>query len=273
MVAGDDLTWVLQQGAIGAADRDRLAAAIRAGGWRLEELAVVPFSHEPAGPVPSIAGPCLVYGSSGLLALARRLGWSPAGWDGEGFAASAVARELGPLALNGEARAVPWSRAAEAAEAAGWGRVFVRPDAEAKEFAGRTMDAADLAAWVGRLRAQGYFAERDPAVLVGPVRRLGREWRLFLVDGRVVASGQYAQGGEPARGPEAPAEALDLAHEALAHHAPAPALVMDVAEVEEADGRWALRVVELNSINSAGFYGCDPIPVVMALSALAVRLS
>ena len=89
-----------------------------------------------------------------------------------------------------------------------------------------------------------------------------------------MASSRYAHTGEPApRGPEAPDEVLDLTCEALVRHTPVPALVMDEAEVEEADGRWVPRVVELSSVDSAGFHGCDPAPVAAALPTLAVRRS
>jgi hypothetical protein len=107
-MTGDELTWVLQLG-LGRRDRDSLVAAVSELGLRLEEVAVVPFSHEAAGPLPRIEGPCLVYGSGGLLPLARRQGWRPAGWDGEGFAASRTDEALGSLALNDGAVLTPWS--------------------------------------------------------------------------------------------------------------------------------------------------------------------
>jgi hypothetical protein len=268
-VAYGDLTWVLQRG-LGKRDLTRLAAAIDTLGFRREEVAVVPFSHEAASPLPHIEGPCLVYGSGGLLALARRQGWQPAGWDGEGFSASRVAAALGPLALNHEAVLTTWSGIAAAGRAQGWTHVFVRPDAETKEFAGRVMRVDELEAWVAQLRAIGYLKESDSAALVAPPRTLGREWRLFVVEGKVVASSQYARGGEPAIGPPAPSDVLAFADEALHRHAPAPALVLDVAEVRTRAG-WEPCVVELNSINSAGFHGCDPGPIVAALSDLAIR--
>jgi hypothetical protein len=231
---------------------------------------VVPFSHEAASPLPHIEGPCLVYGSGGLLALARRQGWRPAGWDGEGFSATQVAAALGPLALNHGAVLTSWAGVAEAARAQGWAQVFIRPDAETKEFAGRVVGVDELEAWIGRLRAIGYLEESASAAVIAPARTLGREWRLFIVDGKVVASAQYARGGEPVLGPPAPSDVVAFAHDSLRRHAPAPAFVLDVAEAWT-DARWEPRVVELNSINSAGFHGCDPSPIVAALSDLAIR--
>jgi hypothetical protein len=264
-----DLTWVLQRG-LGERDRSRLAEAIDALGLRREEVAVVPFSHEAASPLPAIEGPCLVYGSGGLLALARAQGWRPAGWDGDGFSGSRVAEAVGPLALNHGAVLTTWSGTATAARAQGWTRVFVRPDAETKEFAGRVIGVDALEAWVGQLRAVGYLEESDSPALVSPARTLGREWRLFVVERKVVGSSQYARRGEAELGPPAPPNVLAFAGEALCRHAPAPALVLDVAEVW-AGGEWQPRVVELNSINSAGLHGCDPGPIVAALSDLAIR--
>ena len=199
---GGRLTWVLQRG-LGERDRLRLVAAIDDLGLCREEVTVAPFSHEAAGPLPLIEGPCLVYGSGGLLAWARRQGWAPAGWDGESVSANRVVALLGPLALNHGAVVTTWSGTVSATREQGWTRVFVRPDAETQEFPGRVMDVEELDAWVGQLRAVDYLDESDSAALVSPARSLGREWRLFVVSGGVVASAPYAQGGEPRPGPPA----------------------------------------------------------------------
>ena len=39
----------------------------------------------------------------------------------------------------------------------------------------------------------------------------------------------------------------------------------------QSEGRWQLKVVEVNSINSAGFYCCDVGQVVTALSTFALE--
>lgn len=263
------VTWVLQYG-IGERDRLRLEAAIDALGLRREVVKVVPFSHEAAGPLPRIDGPCIVYGSGGLLTLARRQGWRPGGWDGDEFSASRVSEALGVLALNHGAIVAQWSGLVEAARSLGTARVFARPDAETKEFPGGVLELDEFDAWVQRLRAVGYGEGSQGAVLVAPARRLGREWRLFVAEGEPVASAQYAREGEPEQGPAAPDEVLSFARRALDRHCPAPALALDIAETWTGAG-WELRVVELNSINSAGFHGCDPGPIVSALSKLAAR--
>ncbi len=124
----------------------------------------------------------------------------------------------------------------------------------------------ELEAWLDRLRAVGYLETGDEPALVAPFRRLGREWRLFVVGAEIVASSQYARGGEPERGPTAPPAVLAFARDALRRQRPAACLVLDVAEAW-ISGDWELRVVELNSINSAGFHGVDPGVIVAALSA------
>lgn len=268
---GNDITWVLQKGAIGARDYGRLITEIHARGERLEEVSVIPFIHEPAGVLPEISGPCLVYGFSGLLTLARREGWGPAGWDGEGFESAAVSRALGPLALNSDAVLTTWSQSAITAREAGWTRVFVRPNAETKEFAGRVTNVEELTEWVERLHAVNYFEAQDSEAIVAPAQRLGREWRLFVVGKRVVASSQYAQAGEGVRGDAAPTEVISFANAVLELYAPAPAFVLDIAEVEVKGGS-ALRVVELNSINSSGFYNADVGSILAALSDLIADL-
>ena len=191
------LTWVVQSNAIGQSDLNVIAASIKGLGCRLELLRVVPFLHQAVGRIPDVSDPCIVYGSSGLLALARRQGWAPAGWDGAAFEAATVNQELGPLSLNNDAIDTTFSKVADVARTAGWEKVFVRPNAESKEFPGRTFSTGELQAWVAQTQSAGYFDTKDSPALVAPYRPLGREWRVFLVDGLVVCYSQYADQGEP----------------------------------------------------------------------------
>ncbi|MHA3978851.1 ATP-grasp domain-containing protein [Halovulum sp. GXIMD14794] len=262
------VTWVLQSNAIGAADMDALLAHLREMQVRVETLRVVPFSHAPADPVPQITGPCVVYGSSGLLALARREGWSPAGWDGDGFSASCTVARYGDRALNHGAVRTTWAEAAGVARRAGWARVFTRPDAETKEFAGTVHSLTSLEAFAARLEASGYLEGQGADMIVAPARMIAREWRAFVVCGRIVAVSRYAVNGIPDPEPGAPEPVLRFLRESIDGYAPAPCFVLDVAEMA---GDGALKVIEVNSINSSGFYAADKRAVLEAVTRHVAR--
>jgi hypothetical protein len=264
------LTWVLQSNAVGPTDLQAVSSSVTSLGAKLALIRVVPFSHEPADPLPDVPGPCLIYGSSGLLRLAHRLGWAPAGWDGSAFGVAATIRGLGKRALNDGAVLSPWSDAAKAARTNGWQTVFVRPEAETKEFQGRVVDLDALQAWIETLHDVEYVETANNMAMVAPASTLRKEWRIFVVGGRQVSACQYAEAGVPHQKEGVPASVISFVGDVIATYSPASCFVIDVAEVL-ADGRWHLKVVEFNSINSAGFYLCDVGRVVMALSALALE--
>jgi hypothetical protein len=265
-------TWVLQSNAIGDADMRQILDILASLDVRIETLRVIPFSHEPADPLPAIDGPCLAYGSSGLLALAHRAGWAPAGWDGEAFTATRVVDHFQDQALNGSAVRTRWSQAPEVARAKGWSSVFTRPDSETKEFAGKVHTIETLETFVQGLQSSGYLAERDEAMIVAPVQDIGAEWRAFVVDGTLVAASQYAKDGTPQRAAGAPRDVEDFVRTILQSYRPAPCFVIDIAEVRQAAGT-ALKVIETNSINSSGFYAADKRAVLTALTDYVTALS
>tara|TARA_Y100001936_G_scaffold239334_1_gene272239 strand:+ start:2039 stop:2848 length:810 start_codon:yes stop_codon:yes gene_type:complete len=266
-----DLTWVLQSNAINEGDLASLTEALNALGIRVEKLSVVPFSHEPAQPLPVISGPCIAYGSSGLLKVARNAGWQPAGWDGPNFDASFANGHLGKLALNNHAEKAKWSKIAGIARAKGWNPIFVRPNSETKEFAGKVYELEDLERWLQTLKDTQYHDEGENDAIVSPAVELGREWRAFVVENEQISVCQYANKGVSDKVKGAPGEVSHFITQVIDKYSPAPCFVVDIAETISESGQ-ELRVVEFNSINSAGFYLCDTKIIVEKLSAYVDEL-
>lgn len=263
------LTWVLQSNAIGEDDLSSLTDCILKLGHKVEFLRVIPFIHEPADDLPKIDGRCIVYGSSGLVKLGHAANWLPCGWDGETFELDVVNNALGKASLNFGATKTVWSQTFETASANGWEAIFVRPVSETKEFPGQVFEIDRLRDWVEKLNASGYFEANDNPAMIGPALTLGREWRVFVVGGQQVAGCEYANRGSPETHASLPREVTDFVEQSLRVFSPAPCFVIDVAEVYEGRAR-VLKVVEYNSINSAGFYACDKAMIVETLSQFAL---
>lgn len=265
----EELTWVLQSNAIGNDDQLSLADCIQKSGHKVELIRVIPFIHEPADPLPKIEGPCVVYGSSGLVKLGHKANWFPCGWDGETFELDTVNQSLGELALNFEAIKTVWSKAWQIASANNWDLVFVRPVSETKEFPGKVFNINQLREWAEKLEHSGYFETNDNPAMIGPAVKLGREWRVFVVHEQQVTGCEYANRGIPEAIASLPSEVTDFVAQTLRVFTPAPCFVIDVAEVFSDSGS-TLKVVEYNSINSSGFYACDKTAIVEELSKFAL---
>ncbi|MGE0253300.1 MAG: ATP-grasp domain-containing protein [Alphaproteobacteria bacterium] len=260
-------TWIVQEAAFAQRDFDALRIAVMQIGCRFESLRIVPFSHELIGTPPEISGPCFVYGSSGMMTVARRFNWEPGGWDGPAFSSTQSIRELGSLALNSDAIWAPYSEAADIVGKVGWESAFIRPDSETKEFAGEVKTIHELEADVARLRETGYFNHENNTVLIARPRSLHREWRAFVVDGSIVDTSLYSFAGSRQLARGAPADVLAALSIAVATYSPAPAFVVDVAEVFVGNGI-DLKIVEYNSINSSGFYAYDVSLIASAVTDL-----
>ena len=146
----------------------------------------------------------------------------------------------------------------------------MRPVAETKEFPGQVRTVPDLEDWMSQLDSAGYFAEAEALAFVGPPVPIGREWRLFVVDGNIVSTSQYACAGEKAVASGCPENVQRYGQTILDIYRPAECCVLDVAEVES-DAGSSLKCVEFNSINSAGFYLADVGIIVDALSRYACK--
>ena len=259
------VTCVLSAGAPSGAERDRLRAAIAATGADCVTLPVIPFAGRFAGPVPDLTGAVLCYGVGSLVRAARREGWGPSGWDGPALGMAPLMAALGPDAWNHSGRLLPLSRLRREA-ARPTGEVFLRPEHTDKSFAGRLHGRASLDAWLEGLDRADWADGADPEFLLAPPRLPEREWRLWIVAGRVVAGCRYARNGAVETVAECPDRIRDFARGVLPRHDPLPAYVLDIGE--DAAG---LGAIELNPVNSAGFYAADPAPIFADLVPLAAR--
>lgn len=144
-------------------------------------------------------------------------------------------------------------------------RVFVRPDSPLKPFAGRVLAREKIS--LAALDHGFYFDDPDLAVIVAPIRSIGREWRYVVVDQRVIAGSAYAADGRSAL-PDDPNGAPWQFAEKVARSIEPPEDVY-VLDVCEADG--ALKLLELNPFSGADLYACNAKDVVIAVSKAAIR--
>jgi hypothetical protein len=143
-------------------------------------------------------------------------------------------------------------------------QVFIRPVDDGKSFAGKCVDPDEFESWrQGVLDVKGWTnLPPSTRVVVGIPRRIHAEWRIAVVDGVPVTSSLYRDGSRLRNELGAPAEVIGFAIERAREWNPRPAFVMDVCTTPD-----GLRIVETNSISSAGFYSMDLDAYVAAIEA------
>jgi len=144
------------------------------------------------------------------------------------------------------------------------GRIFIRPDDNAKSFAGGVVRDSEFDTWWKR--ANFYNPGPETIAVVARPQTIQAEWRLVIANRKVVTGSSYRKGGRESISPEFPAEAADFAAQVAAgDFEPHPIYVMDVCET-----RQGYRVVEIGSVCCASLYACDLEKVVEAVTKAAI---
>lgn len=252
--------WIVQSNLGSSRDIDAIATACAELGIECERVVAIPFASEL--PDVSAAVPTVFYGSSNFVTNVHRSGrWRPgAFFDENAFQFTETLRHYGGHCLNADARITTMAGLAED-EAPDETRLFVRPVADLKEFAGTEFELGEYRAWFSRLNQGGFELGPDTAIIAAPIKAIEHEWRLFVVEGRVVTGSHYRTNGVLAASPGLPPEVIAFGEAMAAIWSPALVFVIDVAQ---SGGR--LSVIEINGFNSSGFYASDIPAIVEAVS-------
>lgn len=261
------ITWVLQAGSRfgGTGTNQKIIQHLEKTGHRGIEITIVPFSREVVGGIPLIEGPVVAYGSTAIQTVVKQAGWTPGVWLSPDVREDRVRDALGPLYLNHEMIVVPVREAARVASERGWEPFFCKPATDDKHFAGTVFSGERYPFFAEAMLAEEWIPD-EFEVCVSPVRNLGIEWRLPVVDSKVADYSIYRQWRTVMPSREIYPEVLEFAERVIARHDPAPAYTIDVAQVDD-----ELKVIEFNGFNSAGFYECDVGNIVDAVNQMVER--
>lgn len=125
---------------------------------------------------------------------------------------------------------------------------FIRPCSDNKEFSGQIMTMQDITEWDSLLIGDAEYLASVPILYTEP-NYITEEYRFFIVDERIVAGSRYRVGGRLSVSGVIPVEAETFAKTAMRVYSPQDIFVLDVCK---SGGEW--YVLELGSMNSAGFY-------------------
>lgn len=209
-------------------------------------------------PAPTCAHTNVIcLGSYSLRHLARRCAWSPGVFD---LAAADFLQQKahwGDRLLNADSTVCRLGDARVTAPS-----MFVRPVADSKSFNGQIFARADFERWQHRVCAHGGTSRLGPSteVQLAVPRTIYAEYRFWVVQGRIVTQSQYKRGNQVFFSEHVDAHLVQFVDACLADWVPHQAFVIDVCDTDR-----GLRIVELNTLNSAAFYAAN-------LQALVVNL-
>jgi hypothetical protein len=218
---------------------------------------------------PSInpEGPVYVTGSTSIKQVARNKGWL---YFDDNLNLELLLQKYGSYMLNTDAICGQLKDIEHV-----WDEFHIRPVMDDKAFAGEVTNWPEFVEWRERISKMDCdnsitTLRVTDRVVMSSVKNIKYEYRIFVVDGKVVTGSLYRDNGE--------LRYLNIDDQGQLEHVfikcfvedmvkiwcPNKAFAMDIADT----GEEGFKIIEINSLNSSGFYKCDPLKYVAAINAL-----
>ena len=200
-----------------------------------------------------------VFGSIKLAFLANEQAWYPGSFFGGNHDFSIYSKFYKENLLNYDCKIQPLGEPIEW----NYGEVkFIRPCKDSKLITGAVFTKIKWEDRLELLKENSFFTEDKllDLIQIGTVKRIYKEARIWIVDGKIVTSSYYRYGENVAYTENVEPEGLEFAQNMVDLYQVADAFVMDICLTP--DG-W--KIVEINCINCSGFYRGDMQKIVIAL--------
>ena len=269
--------WVIQEKVIEEGAFHLILSTLTRGGIPYSVVKFIPFTHKliptdadlSLEDIPEIVVPdgnVFVMGATLMNLVAKEKGWNPGTFHNENHSYDKWLEHWGDNLLNNVSRVgklgileVPWK-----------GKdIFIRPCHDTKAFNGQLMNESEFDLW----RKDQLSSGRDPMwlgpdtdIVVAPYKEIFAEYRFFVVDGEIVTGSLYKLGHRLCPDEYVAPAAKDYAKAMIDIWAPARGFVIDIAETSE-----GYRVIEVNTLNSSGFYKCDVSKIIGAVEAMSLE--
>lgn len=253
------MIWLLQEN-LGNEDAfTPLKQALSKFEQLIHSAKVVPFVGEIT-PDLETDEKVICFGAYSMRHLAKRKGWTPGVYDIEWFSYQSLINALGDDVLNYDSVFGKFGDIESPYE-----DLFIRPICDGKEFAGTVIARSSLRDWQERvvslgMKDNGSTLTGDTDVMISPLKKIYNEYRYFVVDEAVVTGSQYKLGKRVVYGDtDGNIEVAQKFADKLSNHIEQP-YVLDIALTDA-----GYKVIELNTLNCAGFYAIDVQKLVAAL--------
>lgn len=207
--------------------------------------------NEDETPVKVDTNNVFCWGSVKLAHVGKEQGWSPGSFMNDNHDYRVYAEKYGEHMLNADSQIVKFGESFTAPSYV----FFARPCGDTKAFAGQCFIPSSWEEFVKTaLEKKGVFStlNEDTMIQVSSRKDIQREFRAWVVKGRVITASQYKMGTKAVHQHCSEPMVLEYAQRMADIYQPAEAFALDVCMT---DG--GMKIVEVNCINCAGFYDTD----------------
>lgn len=257
--------WILQENMFGELAYAEFCRTLQRLDLPFSVHQVVPFVgtflDEPRPKTNNV----ICMGAYSMRYKAKEMGWNPGVFDLEPFDFTVQLQHWGTQMLNAGST-VRRLRDVDLGDR----RAFIRPCHDTKAFVAKVYDPFEFQEWQARVEKLGDMPEelmdRNTLVQVAPVREIYEEYRFWVVRGEIVCASLYKRGDKGTYDADVPLAYHEYVREMIAIWQPHEAFVIDVANVpDDGDGYRGIKIIEINTLNAAGFYACNLPKLALAL--------
>ena len=253
--------WVLQRDLFRDHEWDILVSTLERLSLPYSLHKVTPFVGTLA-PAPQInTDRVICMGSYSMRHAAKKYGWSPGVYDVGNQTFEVQLEHWGDRMLNHDSVITPFGQVQLDASA------FLRPHDDSKHFTGRIFspeELVELQRHVAQTEHEHPFGlKSDTAVQVCQPKTIHAEYRFWVVDGQIVTRSLYKRGTRVIYSDQVDDRLDAFVEDAIATWQPHRAFCLDVCDTPE-----GIKIVEINTINPAGFYAGDFAKVIVALEEM-----
>ena len=212
----------------------------------------------------------MAFGATSLTRIAKARGWHPGTYMNENFTYEKWSGGFGLENILNPDSIV--QRLGDHFDLSGFegSNVFVRPVLDSKTFNGEVKSKYDFKDWQQTIKFMEEFMtdelvdipmlNADTIIAVASAKKIYSEFRMFIVNRKIVTASQYQLGGKLITSADIDRRVYEFTHGMIQSWIPASAFVMDIADTPD-----GLKVIEINNINSSGFYAADPQKIITAI--------
>lgn len=225
---------------------------------------VIPFGGGYKLPDGLTTKDIIVYGSSSFIQFAKDQCWTPGSYINDNFAVDVWAKHYKEELLNSDSMygtiiniEIPYEH------------FFIRPVYDNKKFSGMLMHRDEFESWRSKILdipdEEYSTIKGNTEICISTIKQIIVEYRLFVVDGKVVTGSEYKRGDCVAYYEFIPEYILEYAKTVIDMWVPDNAFCLDIAEILIDDKPYC-KVLEINCINGCGLYMADTDKYVYALT-------
>lgn len=250
--------WIIQSNLFNDNSKQELLDALDRLDVYYTLVKVIPFSGELEPEIVPYS-PVMVYGSTTFVLEAHKRGWKPGVFWNDKLDMKMCLEHWQDNILNADGYIEKFSDIVITEP------MFIRPISDLKDFSGNLVNPEEFHEWkTNLLEYRDCTVTKDTLCLVAPPKELQFEYRLFVVDGTIVTGSQYRKGIRVISDKHVPDEVLAFGQQMINIWQPELAFVLDVAKTESDE----LKIIEINNINSSGFYKANLQKLIVALERL-----